>query len=100
MPFAPTQSIREQSGDPRRSLEERYAAKEVYVELVTKAAEALIAAGYLLPADLDGLCNAILRLYNLCTGKLSVWHTTDTTLHTLPVCVTFSDLLTGDERAH
>ena len=40
-------------GEPRRSLEERYASKEVYVEQVTKAAEALIAAGYLLPSDLD-----------------------------------------------
>ena len=51
MPFAPTQSSRAQSGDPRRSLEERYASQEVYVELVTKAAEALIAEGYLLPVQ-------------------------------------------------
>ena len=48
MPVAPTQSTREPSGDLRRSLEERYASQEVYVELVTKAAEALIAEGYLL----------------------------------------------------
>jgi len=51
IPFAPTQSTREQSGGPRRSLEERCASKEVYVELLTKAAEALIAEGYLLPAQ-------------------------------------------------
>jgi hypothetical protein len=51
IPVAPTQSTREPSGDPRRSLEERYASQEVYVELVTKAAEALIAEGYLLPVQ-------------------------------------------------
>jgi 3-oxoacyl-[acyl-carrier-protein] synthase III len=67
MPFAPTQSTREQSGDPRRALEERYASQEVYVELVTKAAEALIAAGYLLPADLDEIVQRAILRYNLCT---------------------------------
>jgi len=45
IPFALTQSTRAQSADPRCSLEERYAAQEGYVELVTKAAEALIAEG-------------------------------------------------------
>ena len=56
-------------GDPRRSLEERYASKEVYVELVTKAAEALIAAGDLLPADLDEIVPRVIWCYNLCTKE-------------------------------
>jgi len=38
---------------------------EVYVELVTKAAEALIAAGDLLPADLDEIVPRVIWCYNL-----------------------------------
>jgi hypothetical protein len=44
MPFAPTQSTRAQSGDPRRSLEERYASQEVYVELFTKCSVSQLAS--------------------------------------------------------
>jgi hypothetical protein len=69
MPFTPTQSTRERSGDPRPSIVERYASKEVYLELVTKAAEALVAEGYLLAADLPQLVQRAAQRYDLFTRQ-------------------------------
>jgi hypothetical protein len=65
IPFAPTPSARAQSGDPRASIAERYASREVYLELVTKAAEALVAEGYLLSADVDTLVQCAAQRYDL-----------------------------------
>src|SRR5262249_46172696 len=42
MPFPATQVGREASGDPRPSIEERYASKEDYLRRVQQAAEALV----------------------------------------------------------
>jgi acetyl esterase/lipase len=51
IPFPTTKSEREKNGDPRRSLEERYATLERYLaQLETKCLE-LQKAGYLLPED-------------------------------------------------
>ena len=69
IPFALTQSVREQSDDVRLSIAERYSSREVYRELVSKAAEALIAEGYLLPADLDEVVQRAIWRYNLCTAQ-------------------------------
>jgi hypothetical protein len=49
--FARTKAVREAAGDPRPSLEERYASREAYVAKVKAAAEALVAERLLLPAD-------------------------------------------------
>jgi hypothetical protein len=43
--------LRERTGDPRLSLEERYPTKEIYVAAVRKAAESLVADRLLLPED-------------------------------------------------
>ena len=51
IPFAPTRMAREASRDPRRSIEERYASRDEYVEKVRAAADALVAKGYLLIDD-------------------------------------------------
>ena len=51
MPFARTRAEREANGDPRRSIEERYASHEDYVRQVTEAAQALLADGFLLEED-------------------------------------------------
>ena len=51
IPFAATRVQRETSGDPRLSLEERYASHAQYVEAVTRAARALERDRLLLPAD-------------------------------------------------
>ncbi len=42
IPFAATRAEREEVGDPRLSIEERYPTKEVYATMVEKAAEALV----------------------------------------------------------
>jgi hypothetical protein len=51
IPFARTRSEREDAGDPRPSLEERYGNRDAYVAKVKAAVEALLAERLLLPAD-------------------------------------------------
>ncbi len=51
IPFARTSREREAAGDPRLSLEERYASREDYVSQVEAATTALVAERLLLPAD-------------------------------------------------
>jgi hypothetical protein len=51
IPFARTRSEREDAGDPRPSLEERYGNRDAYVAKVKAAAEALLAERLLLPVD-------------------------------------------------
>jgi Alpha/beta hydrolase domain len=51
--FKSTRAERLAAGDPRRSLEERYASHDGYVAAVTKAAEKLQQQRFLLPADVQ-----------------------------------------------
>ena len=51
IPFAQTKAKREETGDPRPSLEERYGNREAYVAKIKAAAQALVAERLLLPAD-------------------------------------------------
>ena len=53
VPFAATQAQRELVGDPRLSIEERYASKDVYLERVRAAGEALAAERYLIEEDIE-----------------------------------------------
>jgi hypothetical protein len=53
VPFAVTRAEREKTGDPRRSIEERYGTQEGYVCAVTRAANALVRGRYLLREDAD-----------------------------------------------
>lgn len=69
LPFSPTRRARQQSGDPRLSIEERYASKEAYLELVKKAAEALAAERFLLPTDLEAILQRAAWRYDLFTGQ-------------------------------
>jgi len=55
IPFPATRADRLQSGDPRPSLEERYANHEAYVVAVKAAAERLVHDRFLLREDADGL---------------------------------------------
>ena len=50
-PFAKTKAEREQKHDPRPSIEERYANRAQYLELVGAAARRLAETGYLLDRD-------------------------------------------------
>jgi hypothetical protein len=53
LPFARTRAEREAAGDPRPSIEERYASREDYLARVRAAAERLVAQGYLLAEDVE-----------------------------------------------
>ena len=64
LPFAATRADREASGDPRRSIDERYASREEYLRRVRAAAHELIAAGYVLAEDLPRLVNAAALRYD------------------------------------
>ncbi|MBZ5660419.1 MAG: hypothetical protein LAO08_08440 [Acidobacteriia bacterium] len=55
VPFAKTKAERLASGDPRRSLEERYANQEAYVAAVRAVAEKAVRERYLLREDADRL---------------------------------------------
>ncbi len=53
IPFARTRADRERTGDPRPSLEERYAGRDDYVAKVKAAGDSLVKARLLLPGDRD-----------------------------------------------
>lgn len=52
IPFPPTRAAREKTGDPRRSIEERYASREDYLTRYQAAADAQVKLGYLRAEDL------------------------------------------------
>jgi hypothetical protein len=49
--FARTKAEREKNGDPRLSIEERYASHAAYVEAVKRAVDGLVKEGLMLPED-------------------------------------------------
>ena len=57
IPFAKTKAERERTGDPRPSIEERYADREQYLKQVGQAANELVKGRYLLADDLPALIN-------------------------------------------
>ncbi|MBI3491447.1 MAG: hypothetical protein HY047_06640, partial [Acidobacteria bacterium] len=52
VPFAPTPAARA-TGDPRRSMQERYASRDEYLAKAREAADALVARRFLLVDDVD-----------------------------------------------
>ena len=57
IPFSRTAAERATSGDPRRSLEERYASHAAYVAIVKAATTKLVKERFLLPEDATRLLN-------------------------------------------
>src|SRR5450432_472425 len=55
IPFARTKAERAKTGDPRLSMEERYAGREDYLAKFEAAAKSLAGAGYLLASDVPKL---------------------------------------------
>ena len=55
VPFPRTRAERMASNDSRPSIEERYSSRDLYLDLINKAATDLAAKGYLLPADIPGI---------------------------------------------
>jgi hypothetical protein len=64
LPFARTEAERRALGDPRPSLETRYPTRGFYEASVRAAAAAQVAAGFLLPEDLDRAVQENLGLYD------------------------------------
>jgi hypothetical protein len=55
IPFPRTKADRTKSGDPRLSIEERYASKDDYLKKFEAAAKSLADQRYLLPEDVRAL---------------------------------------------
>ena len=64
LPLAATQAERKAAGDPRASIEERYASREEYLEQVTRAATDLVAERYLLEEDVAEVVELAGRKYD------------------------------------
>ncbi len=65
IPFALTKAEREESGDPRPSIEERYSSREDYLTQVRIAARELIGQGYMLEEDLATVVEQAGERYDL-----------------------------------
>ncbi|HEY8873257.1 MAG TPA: alpha/beta hydrolase domain-containing protein [Stellaceae bacterium] len=65
IPFAADRAERAATGDPRRSIEERYPGRAGYLEQVRHEAQRLIDAGYLLAEDLELVVGQASRRYDL-----------------------------------
>lgn len=64
VPFARTEAERVAAGDPRPSLEARYATRDAYVAAVRAAAERQVAAGLLLQEDVERTMKENVGLYD------------------------------------
>ncbi|NYE60394.1 hypothetical protein FHW58_001546 [Duganella sp. 1224] len=64
VPFARTEAERAAAGDPRPSLAARYATRDAYVEAVRAAAARQVAAGLLLPEDVERTMRENVGLYD------------------------------------
>jgi len=52
IPFPKNREARARTGDPRKSIEERYGSREAYIEKIASAARTLAAGGYMLERDI------------------------------------------------
>jgi hypothetical protein len=68
IPFPPTRAIRESTGDPRPSLEERYRGVDDYLQRVRAAAMDLIRDRYMLEEDLGAVLARARRHWDYATG--------------------------------
>ena len=69
LPFAATRQEREPTGDPRPSIEERYASEDDYASRVANAANALVNDGYLLSEDVAEVVESARTRYRYWTGE-------------------------------
>ena len=68
LPLPLTREERESTGDPRASIEERYASREDYLEQVTRAAMDLVGEGHLLEEDVEEVVELAGRKYDHFAG--------------------------------
>jgi Alpha/beta hydrolase domain len=69
IPFPATRAAREAAKDPRRSIEERYATRDDYLEKVRAAADALVLRGYLLVDDVERIIQRSSDTWDLTTAQ-------------------------------
>ncbi|HLY45077.1 MAG TPA: alpha/beta hydrolase domain-containing protein [Stellaceae bacterium] len=65
IPFPATREDRARTGDPRRSIDERYPDKAAYLDQVRREARTLADAGYLLAEDLEPVVVLAARRFDL-----------------------------------
>lgn len=69
LPFAKTKAEREQSGDPRLSIAERYASRDAYMAAILRAAQGLVDGRYLLAEDVAGVVERAGQHYDWATER-------------------------------
>jgi hypothetical protein len=69
IPFPASREAREATRDPRRSIAERYASREDYLERVKQATQTLIDARYLLAEDFEEIVSQAAQHYDLVCGR-------------------------------
>ena len=69
LPFAATRGERESTGDPRPSIEERYASENDYASRIAEAAVTLVVEGYLLTEDVAEVIESARHRYRYWTGR-------------------------------
>ncbi len=69
LPFARTRREREASADPRPSIGERYASRDVYLERVRRAALDLVGERYLLDEDVELSVTLAARMWDWLAGR-------------------------------
>jgi hypothetical protein len=67
-PFPASRAEREASGDPRRSIEERYGTRTAYLEAVREAAKKLAADRTILDEDIDKSVTRAAGRWDVFTG--------------------------------
>jgi hypothetical protein len=68
-PFARTAEERDRTGDPRSSIEERYASREDYLARVREAAVKLVAEGFVLEEEIDHVVALAAARYDAFRGR-------------------------------
>ena len=71
VPFAKTKADREQRGDPRPSIAERYSSREQYLGKIKEAAAALVSARHLLADDVDAVVQRATSYWDLLMGPVT-----------------------------
>ena len=69
IPFPATRAEREATGDPRLSIEERYASRQDYLAQIRAAAEELVSQGYVLGEDVELLVGQAADHYDELTSR-------------------------------
>ena len=68
-PFAKTKAEREQSGDSRASIEERYANRQDYLQRVRRAATDLVRERFALQDDVEGIVQQADQTWSVIVGR-------------------------------